>query len=108
MPNIPITITLTEREYNCVKTQLENRGYLEGKDLSENEYLANALCSYAGLKESKESWFNISKGFESQIKSLERACQIHCDNLMSLKGVYNWIKWKFFNKSLVGRYELTK
>ena len=100
-----ITVTLTEDEYNCVQAQLENRDYLMKNKVTENEYLATALTKHAGLKETSKHYMDVCATLDNRIQSLERACNIHYTNMISVKSVWCWIKWKFFNKTLVGDYD---
>ena len=99
-----ITVKLTEDQYQCVQAQLENRNYLSGEAVDENEYLANALASYASLKETSQYYMETSETLCKRNQSLERACDIHYTNLLSVKSVWNWIQWKFFGKTLQGKY----
>lgn len=99
-----VTVELTEDEYSCVQAQLENRKHILGEDVSENEYLANALSGHAALRETKQHYMNICEEYGDKIKSLERAIDIHYTNLFSMKNIWHWLRWKLFHKTVVGNY----
>ena len=104
-----VTINLTEDEHNRVQAQLENRKYLNNdEDITENEFLAKAVVSYSGLKETSKHYMDACATLDNRILSLERACNIHYTNMIGIKSVWCWIKWKFFNKTLVGDYDIKR
>ena len=100
-----ITVELTEDQYSCVQAQLENRNYISGETVDENEYLAKALTSHASLKETHQHYMSISEKLYKRVHSLENACDIHYTNLLNVKNFWNWIQWKFFGKTLQGAYK---
>ena len=99
-----MTVELTEDEYSCAQTQLENKRHILSQEVSDNEYLAKALCGHASLRETKQHYMNICEKFENRIQSLERAVDTHYTNLLSMKRIWHWLRWKLFHKTVVGNY----